>query len=133
MNEEQENKDYLQPRNHCSGYMLENGVGEPILLTKKAFNSLAKIKNFSDGPYKDTFGDGYGEPYNSRRQAFGKTKKGLFVYCELNEDNDKEVLNLKKRKTLEFKMRSKNKANLSAQEFSEEEDYARRAERDLPG
>jgi hypothetical protein len=111
----------LMPRNDCLTYILENLEKEikPTLLTKKAFNTLCRAESFNDGPYKDTFGEGYGEPYNPWRQAFGKTKKGLLIYCELDKTNDNKVNLLKRQRTSEFKTRF-NKANLSAQEELEQ-------------
>jgi len=42
-------------------------------------------EEFTDGPFSETFGSGYGEPYNPRRQAFGMVgKRG--VYCELSKE-----------------------------------------------
>ena len=76
----------LEPRHHCENYMCKNGIEKSILLTKEEFDGHAKSKDFEDGPYKDSFGDGYGEPYNPHRQAFGRLKDGRAVYCELSRD-----------------------------------------------
>ena len=74
----------LAPRNQCKIYVEEHG-GKATLLERKDFDDHYKNKKFSDGPYKDGFGDGYGEPYNPNRQGFGKLKSGLVVYCETSE------------------------------------------------
>lgn len=74
----------LAPRNQCRNYVLENG-GKAELVSKPEFDSFYKNRDFIDGPYKDNFGDSYGDPYNPNRQAFGKLKKGDIIYCELSE------------------------------------------------
>ncbi len=48
-------------------------------------------KQFVDGPYRDNFGSGHGEPYNPDRQAFGKLKDGRVVYCELSKAMQEKV------------------------------------------
>lgn len=74
----------LSPRNNCKNYVQGNrGMAE--LLEKEEFDAHYKKKNFIEGPFKETLGDGYGEPYNPDRQAFGKLRKGLVVYCELSD------------------------------------------------
>ena len=74
----------LAPRDECRNYVQENG-GEALLIKKEELNSHVLQKEFLDGPYMNSFGDGYGEPYNQNRQAFGKLKNDLIVYCELSE------------------------------------------------
>jgi hypothetical protein len=74
----------FMPRHQCRGY-IESQSGKTFLLTKEEFDSLFREKQFDDGPYKDNFGNGNGEPYNPNRQAFGKLKDGRIVYCELSE------------------------------------------------
>lgn len=71
-----------KPRNSCKRYMQEKGI-KPTLLKKKEFDKLAREKMFESGPLVDTFGDGYGEPYNPYRQAFGILNDGKGVFCEL--------------------------------------------------
>jgi hypothetical protein len=75
----------LAPRNSCRTYAAENG-GEAELVRKIEFDAYCKKKSFVDGPHRDGFGDGAGEPYNPHRQAFGKSKSGLVIYCELSEE-----------------------------------------------
>ena len=128
MDTNQGNLNY-SPRSQCLTCMVENEVCNPLLLTKKAFKNLTRKKVFEEVPFEEQFGKSTGEPYNPWRQAFGKIKKGLFVYCELQEESDKEVLFFKRSKTIEFKTKYQNKANLSAQG----QEYVKRAERDLPG
>ena len=52
---------------------------------KSEFDALFKNGAFSDGPYTEGFGDGYGEPYNPRRQAFGVIGDEV-VWCCLHPD-----------------------------------------------
>jgi len=86
----------LAPRNNCRNYIKENG-GKAELLEKKEFDSYYKDKSFIDGPFKEGFGDGDGEPYNPNRQAFGKLKNKKIVYCELSKGNQEKVTILLKR------------------------------------
>jgi hypothetical protein len=80
----------LSPRYQCRNYVRENN-GKATLIKKEEFDLFYKNKEFSDGPFKESFGDGYGEPYNPDRQAFGKLKSGLVVYCELSENFKKKT------------------------------------------
>ena len=80
----------LEPRNQCRNYVQENG-GKALLIKKEELDSYILKKEFLDGPYIDSFGDGYGEPYNPNRQAFGKLKNDLIVYCELSKDYCKKA------------------------------------------
>lgn len=68
------------PINNCQRYFVENRIAEPVLLTKAEFDKHCCDEAFSDGPFCDTFGDGYGEPYNPNRQVFGVLKDGRGVY-----------------------------------------------------
>lgn len=81
----------LMPRNKCLKYMLENKVKSPVLSTKSSFDYLAGRKRFSDGPFLDDFGGGYGEPYIPFRQAFGTLDDGSMIYCETNPLKDEEA------------------------------------------
>lgn len=45
----------------------------------RAFDALARAGSFIDGPYRSTFGDGYGEPYVPDRQVFGTLNSGRKV------------------------------------------------------
>ncbi len=74
----------LSPRNHCRDYVREKG-GKATLIAKEEFDSHCDNREFSEGPFKDRFGDGYGEPYKPNRQAFGTLKSGIVVYCELSQ------------------------------------------------
>lgn len=71
------------PRNRCRQYIKQNWGKEVKFIKKEEFDRHCFNNDFSDGPRKDTFGDGPGEPYNPNRQAFGTLKTGLIVYCEL--------------------------------------------------
>lgn len=51
-------------------------------MTREEFNKLVE-DGFKDGPWMETFGDGYGEPYNPHRQAYGVTKDGRGVYAQV--------------------------------------------------
>lgn len=74
-----------KPRNNCRWYFEEKGILSPEKITKDEFDQHYDEERFSDGPYQETFGNGYGEPYNPYRQAYGKLKDGRYVYCELND------------------------------------------------
>jgi len=71
-----------EPRHTCQHFMIRNGCSMPIELTRVAFDELVRNGQFEMGPFMDTFGDGYGEPYNPRRQLYGKLKDGRFVFAE---------------------------------------------------
>lgn len=71
------NENYFwTPRDHALSYGAYNS------LPKDEFDELVKSKQFSDGPFLSAFGDGYGEPYNPNRQAFGTLKDGRKVFTE---------------------------------------------------
>ena len=80
----------LAPRNQCRNYVGKNG-GEATLITKKEFDDHYNKRKFLEGPFKDNFGDDYGEPYNPNRQAFGKLDSGLVIYCELSDGHQKKT------------------------------------------
>lgn len=64
--------------------------GEPTHISKAAFDALHAAGEFAVGPFKSSFGDGYGEPYNPYRQAAGITTDRRLVFCELHPDRRKE-------------------------------------------
>ena len=72
-----------EPRIQVWSFAGDHG-GKPSLLSKADFDAQLEAGQFAVGPYRETFGDGYGEPYNPHRQAFGKLNDGRVVYCELN-------------------------------------------------
>jgi len=76
----------LSPRHKCEKYVWERG-GKATLVTKEEFDAHLNKENFVEGPFKDDFGDGWNEPYNPNRQAFGTLKTGVIVYCELFPEN----------------------------------------------
>lgn len=43
------------------------------------FDKLARAKQFDEGPLIDSFGDGYGEPYQPQRTVMGILKDGRRV------------------------------------------------------
>ena len=55
-------------------------------LLKIDFDALAGNGGFVDGPFRETFGDAYGDYYNPNRQAFGTLTDGRKVFCELASD-----------------------------------------------
>ena len=57
-------------------------------IPRAEFDEQAKQGGFRDGPCRDSFGDGYGEPYNPNRQAFGILRNGRAVYTALYEVPD---------------------------------------------
>ena len=81
----------LTPRNKCMNYMRENNARNPELLPRKVFDEHYYRKDFIDGPYFDSFGDAGTEPYNPWKQAFGRLKSGLYVYCEILEELDERA------------------------------------------
>jgi len=83
----------LAPRNQCIIYVQENG-SRAELVEKEDFDEHCKNNDFLDGPYRDAFGDGYGEPYRPHRQAFGRLKNGKVIYCELSPANQEKVKKL---------------------------------------
>lgn len=76
---------YDTPRHQCATYISDAGNVVVEQLTKVEFNKLCRNGAFEDGPFSDSFGDGYGEPYNPWRQAFGRLKDGRVVWTELSE------------------------------------------------
>lgn len=74
--------DETKPRYSCEHYFFKRGI-VPVAVPKKEFDVLMNEPGFVDGPFVETFGDGYGEPYNPNRQAFGELKDGRGVFCEL--------------------------------------------------
>lgn len=43
------------------------------------FNALARKETWWDGPWKDSFGSGYGEPYQPNRDVWGTLADGRKV------------------------------------------------------
>ena len=84
------NKVDLSPRGQCLDFMARQNA-EPILLSKAEFDGHAKQRDFEKGPFRDKFGEGYGDPYNPYIQAFGELRDGRFVYCELHPELQEEV------------------------------------------
>lgn len=85
----------LAPRNQCGHYALTKARGRATLMTKKEFDD--HVGKFSHGPFKDSFGDNDGDPYNPNRQVFGTLDSGSVAYCELSNANrelTKELLGL---------------------------------------
>jgi len=81
-----------KPRHNCYDYILRSG-GKATLSKKEHFDRLCWTRHsFSDGPHRDSFGDGYGHPENPHRQAFGTLRDGTVIYCEIS--TEKEALAL---------------------------------------
>ena len=51
-------------------------------IPKEQFDKMAEAGEFEVGPFKESFGDGYGDPYNPNRQLFGRLNDGRLVYAE---------------------------------------------------
>jgi len=83
----------LVPRNQCRHYAMVNG-GKAMLIGKEEFDLHLRNREFLEGPYEDSFGDGWNEPYNPNRQAFGKLTDGTVVYCELSQKNREQTQEL---------------------------------------
>ncbi len=56
---------------------------------KPEFDQMCDDKEWESEPRIDSFGDGYGEPYNPNRAIFGILKEGRRVYT--NTKNDKTL------------------------------------------
>jgi len=52
------------------------------------FNDLARARKFKEGPFKDSFGDGYGEPYNPNRAVWGVLEDGTAVRSRIGRETD---------------------------------------------
>ncbi len=52
-------------------------------IAKTDFDSLAREKEFAEGPFMESFGDGYGDPYNPNRTIFGTLKDDRKVKSKL--------------------------------------------------
>jgi len=89
---EEDLKSELAPRNSCERYVIGYG-GEATLITKEEFDYHARNKDFSEGPIRDSFGNGP-EPYNPNRQAFGMLKSRDLVYCELSDEHQGKTIRL---------------------------------------
>lgn len=50
---------------------------DPIDIEK--FDQHARNGDFAEGPWKDSFGDGYGDPYQPHRTVWGTLKDGRKV------------------------------------------------------
>lgn len=50
----------------------------------KLFDKFCIEKKFRDGPFIESFGDGYGEPYNPKRYVKGVLKSGKKVWSIKN-------------------------------------------------
>jgi len=74
-----------KPQISCATYMIKNNA-TPIIISKEEFDKLTKEKQFRDGPYRETFGEGYGEPYNPFKQAYGQLNNENYVFCELDKE-----------------------------------------------
>ena len=77
-----------EPRHSCLEYVTTQRVVHKYAsckqLPKNEFDAHYNNKFFADGPFRESFGDGYGEPYNPKRQAFGRLKDDTVVWCELS-------------------------------------------------
>lgn len=48
-------------------------------IEKADFDKLARDREFADGPFIESFGDGYGDPYNPHRTIWGTLNDGRKV------------------------------------------------------
>jgi len=73
-----------EPRFGCAQFFRDKdkGIREQIELPKAEFDQLCTDKQFVEGPFLDSFGDGPHDIYNPHRQAFGVLQDGRAVYCE---------------------------------------------------
>lgn len=92
-----EHENEVEPQGHCSGYIAENVIEGDLdkddcyYIPKEEFDELYKNGEFKEGEvHQDTFGMGYGEPYNPDPQAFGKLEEhpNPIVYCQLRGGSD---------------------------------------------
>lgn len=71
------------PRNQCLYFCSGAHPGMPVkLVTKEDFYKAQSEGRFTEGPYRDSFGDRAGEPENLQRQLFGFTSDNEVLYCE---------------------------------------------------
>lgn len=75
-----------KPRNSCLEFVRSHADLKLECLSRKDFDALFDAKAFKEGPFAESFGSGYGEPYNPHRQAFGTTNDGRCVFCELSKE-----------------------------------------------
>lgn len=61
-----------------------------VQLSKAEFDRLCDDDQFQLGPYLNSFGDGYGEPYNPNREAGGILKDGRVVWAWVRGPKAKE-------------------------------------------
>ena len=61
-------------------YFEKRGV-TPVEIEHDEFLKHYYAGDFFLQPMQDTFGDGYGEPYNPNRKAWGVLKDGRGVWC----------------------------------------------------
>lgn len=66
-------------------FIEEHKLRSARYVTRKEFDAMCKQKVFVCGPAIDTFGDGYGEPYNPVRQAFGGLENGECVFTDVRQ------------------------------------------------
>ena len=48
-------------------------------IDRAEFDRLARAGEFAEGPYQDSFGDSYGDPYRPRRAVYGVLRDGRMV------------------------------------------------------
>ena len=87
----------IEPRHGCLAYVTqqkvsmerEDGKTPAVeLITKAVFDELLKEGKFTDGPFLDSFGDGYGDYYYPWRQIYGTVREGenrRIVYSEIHK------------------------------------------------
>lgn len=75
-----------QPCAQAAAYFAQKGIKKIICISKVDFDWHAKQDFFADGPYRESFGDGMGDPYSPHRQAWGvNAVGGEGLFTELSE------------------------------------------------
>ena len=72
--------DKVEPCQALCKFLRENEITVTTFLPKAEFDKLARAKKFVVGPFLESFGDGYGEPYNPDRQIFGKLEDNTCAF-----------------------------------------------------
>jgi len=73
------------PQGGAAAFFIKHKIFDAKYVPQKTFDHLVKAGIIAK-PFRDSFGDGPGEPYNPHRQAFGIDKHGIGLFTELSND-----------------------------------------------
>lgn len=71
-----------EPQGACLQYIIDNDSRNVQAIELAEFDDHCHNRRFTDGPFEDTAGSGYGEPYNPHPQVFGRLDTGQIVYAQ---------------------------------------------------